>query len=242
MRALPVLRGLLGLRALPALRAIPGLRALPGPSPRAGVRMVIALVLVLASLGTAAPPRPATPWLWPVPPPHSVSRAFVAPDSPYGAGHRGVDLQAAGGAPVRAPADGVVHFAGFVVDRPVLSIRHAGGVLSSFEPVEAVVAAGEPVRRGEVVSTLLAGTAPLRACTSGRESTGDMSIRCSSSGVFRARILLPVRRGSGAAVLGRAGIAGSPPRTHAASTRPLLRDQALRGQALRGQARGCAVA
>jgi len=50
-----------------------------------------------------------------------------------------------------------VHFAGFVVDRPVLSISHPGGVLSSFEPVEATVAAGDHVRRGQVIGVLLAG-------------------------------------------------------------------------------------
>ena len=56
-----------------------------------------------------------------------------------------------------APADGVVHFAGFVVDRPVLSIEHADGVLSSFEPVQTDLVAGDRVTRGQVIGTLLPG-------------------------------------------------------------------------------------
>ena len=96
-------------------------------------------------------------WSGPVPAPHAIARPFIAPATPYATGHRGIDIRAPAGVEVRAPADGVVHFAGFVVDRPVISIRHAGGVLSSFEPVEPVVATGDRVRRGEVIGVLLPG-------------------------------------------------------------------------------------
>lgn len=96
-------------------------------------------------------------WAWPVPAPHSLARPYIAPATPYSSGHRGIDIRASEGVEVRAPADGVVHFAGFVVDRPVISIRHAGGVLSSFEPVEALVVAGQRVERGQVIGILLPG-------------------------------------------------------------------------------------
>jgi len=96
-------------------------------------------------------------WVWPVPAPHPIVRPFIAPETPYSAGHRGLDIRADAGVEVRAPAAGVVHFAGFVVDRPVISIRHAGGVLSSFEPVEPRVAAGDRVERGDVIGILLPG-------------------------------------------------------------------------------------
>ena len=96
-------------------------------------------------------------WAWPVPAPHTLARPYIAPATPYSAGHRGIDIRSPAGTEVRAPADGVVHFAGVVVDRPVISIRHAGGVLSSFEPVEPFVATGDRVRRGEVIGVLLPG-------------------------------------------------------------------------------------
>ena len=96
-------------------------------------------------------------WEWPVDPPKRVVRAYVAPATPYGPGHRGVDLAADSGAAVYAPADGVVYFAGVVVDRPLLTIRQPGGILSSFEPVTTTLAAGTAVTRGERIGTLLAG-------------------------------------------------------------------------------------
>ncbi len=56
-----------------------------------------------------------------------------------------------------APADGIVHFAGFVVDRPVLSLEHVDGVLSGYEPVQTSLVAGDRVSRGQVIGTLLPG-------------------------------------------------------------------------------------
>ena len=96
-------------------------------------------------------------WSWPVAGPHPLARPYLAPPTRYAAGHRGIDIRAAAGTPVLAPDGGVVHFVGVVVDRPVLSIAHDGGVLSSFEPVESSLVVGEQVVRGEVIGTLLAG-------------------------------------------------------------------------------------
>jgi murein DD-endopeptidase MepM/ murein hydrolase activator NlpD len=96
-------------------------------------------------------------WSWPAAPPHPLARPYLAPPTPYAAGHRGIDIRAAAGSPVLAPDDGVVHFAGMVVDRPVLSIAHGDGVLSSYEPVTSALAAGDAVTRGQVIGTLLAG-------------------------------------------------------------------------------------
>ncbi len=47
-------------------------------------------------------------------------------------------------------------FVGFVVDRPVLSIKHAQGFVSSFEPVDSTLAVGDIVTSGETVATLAA--------------------------------------------------------------------------------------
>jgi murein DD-endopeptidase MepM/ murein hydrolase activator NlpD len=124
------------------------------------VRVIAAASALLLALTAAAadPPRvPTARWSWPVAGPHPLARPYVAPATEYGPGHRGIDIRAPAGSAVRAPDAGIVHFAGFVVDRPVLSLAHPGGVLSSFEPVAATVAAGDHVRRGQVIGVLLAG-------------------------------------------------------------------------------------
>jgi murein DD-endopeptidase MepM/ murein hydrolase activator NlpD len=87
-----------------------------------------------------------------------VLRPFVAPETAYSAGHRGIDLATQSGATVFAPADGVIHFSGIVVDRPVLSIEHAGALISSFEPVTSTLAAGTVVHQGDAVGTIAAST------------------------------------------------------------------------------------
>jgi murein DD-endopeptidase MepM/ murein hydrolase activator NlpD len=116
-----------------------------------------ALILSLAfSLGVLVPVTATEPrWAWPVHGSHQILRPFLAPSTQYSAGHRGIDIAASGA--VYAPADGVVHFAGFVVDRDVLSIAHSGGVLSSYEPVLSSVPAGAAVRRGQVIGQLEPG-------------------------------------------------------------------------------------
>lgn len=100
---------------------------------------------------TAAAEAATAGWVWPVVDPRRIVRAYAAPPTAYAAGHRGIDLPASAAGEVRAPAAGVVHFAGVVVDRPVLSIRHEGGLISSMEPVSSDLAAGERVSRGEFV-------------------------------------------------------------------------------------------
>jgi murein DD-endopeptidase MepM/ murein hydrolase activator NlpD len=93
-----------------------------------------------------------------------VIRGFEAPPTLFAAGHRGIDLAAAAGAPVTAPADGIVRFVGAVADRPVVTLDHGGGVLSSYEPVAANVATssaalmvGATVRAGEPIGVISAG-------------------------------------------------------------------------------------
>lgn len=104
----------------------------------------------------AAVPGPAPRWAWPVMPPQVVG-AYAAPPTPYAAGHRGIDLAATPEQHVTAPADATVRFAGVVVDRPVLTLDHGGGVLSSYEPLATELVAGQPVARGAVVGRLASG-------------------------------------------------------------------------------------
>ncbi|MCG7425237.1 M23 family metallopeptidase [Kocuria rhizophila] len=91
-------------------------------------------------------------WAWPVSPRPGVERPFEAPAQKWLPGHRGVDLAAPPGTPLRSPAAGVVSFSGVVVDREVLTIDHGDGRKSSFEPVTALVRVGDHVTRGQVVA------------------------------------------------------------------------------------------
>ncbi|MDO5493950.1 MAG: M23 family metallopeptidase [Nesterenkonia sp.] len=86
-----------------------------------------------------------------------VARPFVEPPSPWGAGHRGVDLAAAPGSEITAPTEGAVSYVGTVVDRPVLSVDHGSGFVSSFEPVESELEVGDRVSAGDVLGELVAG-------------------------------------------------------------------------------------
>lgn len=135
--------------------------------------ILLALVLVLTTGGGAvarptmhdgggpAPPDSSTGssevvYDWPIGS-GEVTRPFDDPAQPWLAGHRGVDLAGSEGATVRAAADGTVAFAGAVAGKPVVSIDHADGLRTTYEPVLATVGRGQSVQRGEQIGTLAAG-------------------------------------------------------------------------------------
>ncbi|QUQ71516.1 M23 family metallopeptidase [Kutzneria sp. CA-103260] len=128
--------------------AIAFLTALPFPA----AHLLLPLPVIRAK-----PPPATTRYDWPLAPPHPVLRPFQRPSSPYGPGHRGVDLGADAGQPVLAAADGVVSFAGSVATRGVVAVAHAGGLRTTYEPVQPEVTAGQRVRRGEEVGRLMPG-------------------------------------------------------------------------------------
>ncbi|MFF7476486.1 peptidoglycan DD-metalloendopeptidase family protein [Streptomyces sp. NPDC008092] len=125
-----------------------------------------------AWVGTDAPPTPAGPPVpalaraWPVGLRPPVLRGWEPPATVYGAGHRGVDLGAAPGEPVRAVAAGRVSYAGRVAGRGVVAVALAGTDLrTTYEPVTATVEKGQEVAAGEVVGTVEPGGAHCGART-----------------------------------------------------------------------------
>jgi murein DD-endopeptidase MepM/ murein hydrolase activator NlpD len=87
---------------------------------------------------------------WPVRGP--VIRPFEEPANPYSAGHRGIDIAAPFGTAIRAPADGVVSFAGTVAGSQFISIDHPDGIRTSYSWVSAIsVTEGQAVTVGEVI-------------------------------------------------------------------------------------------
>jgi murein DD-endopeptidase MepM/ murein hydrolase activator NlpD len=137
---------------------------------------IVALAVVPASaVPASAAPAPIPPpasaavgdaWRLPLDGDAAVTRPFEQLPHPYAAGHRGVDLAGSPAALVRAAGDGVVVFAGWVAGRPVVSIAHAEGLRTTYEPVDASVAAGQEVIRGSPIGTLAIGHAgcPVQAC------------------------------------------------------------------------------
>ncbi|SEE48696.1 murein hydrolase activator EnvC [Streptomyces sp. Ag109_O5-10] len=108
----------------------------------------------------AGPPVPAVGRAWPVGVRPPVLRGWEPPATVYGPGHRGVDLGAAPGAPVRAVAAGRVSYAGRVAGRGVVSVALTGTDLrTTYEPVTATVEKGQEVAAGEVVGTVEPGGA-----------------------------------------------------------------------------------
>ncbi|MEV2216594.1 M23 family metallopeptidase [Streptomyces sp. NPDC050997] len=101
---------------------------------------------------------PAIGRAWPVGDRPAVLRAWEPPATTYGRGHRGVDLSAMPGAPVRAVAAGRVSFAGRVAGKGVVSVELTGTgdppLRTTYEPVRASVRKGEEVAAGAILGTV----------------------------------------------------------------------------------------
>ncbi len=128
--------------------------------------LVCALLALLAGIGgaapVAAPGGPPARWTAPVGPPLLELRPFAAPPpaTPWLPGHRGVDLAAAAGDPVRSDAAGRVTFAGMVAGQGVVVVAHSARLRSTFEPVRAAVRTGDSVPAGVILGWLAMVTGP----------------------------------------------------------------------------------
>lgn len=101
----------------------------------------------------------ASQWQWPLPEQPRLVRGFEPPTTPYGAGHRGVDLAGRPGVGVRAAGSGVVGYAGPLAGRGVVTVLHEGGLRTTYEPLVVTARPGERVTAGALLGGLAAGHA-----------------------------------------------------------------------------------
>jgi murein DD-endopeptidase MepM/ murein hydrolase activator NlpD len=127
------------------------------------IATTLAATLLLLGTPNAGGTHDGPRWSPPLTP-VTVVRRFDPPAQRWLPGHRGVDLRATQGQPVRAAGDGRVAFAGTLAGRGVITIDH-GDLRTTYEPVDALVGVGERVHAGESIGTIGTGTGH---CGSGR--------------------------------------------------------------------------
>ncbi|AWB84249.1 M23 family metallopeptidase [Corynebacterium liangguodongii] len=118
------------------------------------MRTLLAPVLAAVFL---ALPAPAAAYVDPTTgEPHAsrITRSAEIPERNWLPGHRGVDLALGIGGDVLAAGDGTVAFAGVVAGTPVVSIDHADGIRTTYQPVYASVSVGDVVSEGSVIGRL----------------------------------------------------------------------------------------
>ena len=118
--------------------------------------LVVALLAVLAAAPNGARADAPEAAVWPLDPQPEVVHGFDPPSTPWGSGHRGVDLLGNPGQQVRAALAGQVTFAGTLAGRGVVVVSH-GTTRTTYEPVSASVEVGDGVPTGGEIGTLQAG-------------------------------------------------------------------------------------
>jgi murein DD-endopeptidase MepM/ murein hydrolase activator NlpD len=110
----------------------------------------------IATGGASVPALPSGSWAWPVTGP--VIRGFDPPDSPYGAGHRGIDIAVTQGTPILAAESGAVTFAGTVGGDLFVTIDHGGQLSSTYSWISSMtVRKADVVSRGQPIGTTGSG-------------------------------------------------------------------------------------
>ncbi|TMK17550.1 MAG: M23 family metallopeptidase [Actinobacteria bacterium] len=139
-------------------------------------RCVVLLALAVCAAASPARATAATSPPYQRPVRGAILRHYEPPPTPYAAGHRGIDMAAPVGTPVRAANDGTVAFAGPVAGRLFVSIDHPDGIRTTYSFLSAVyVKKGQTVFRGQVVaaSGIGDGSSPQPHLHFGARTGGD---------------------------------------------------------------------
>ncbi len=156
-RTVPVLLAVTGLLVPAGLATAVGATSdRPAVAPTATVGAARTALRVAAAVSELAEALRPPEYRLPVDAP--VVRPFAPPSERFGAGHRGIDLAAPPGTPVRVAERGTVVHAGPVADVTWVVVAHRDGVRTSYGPLAGLAAgAGDEVERGDVLGTLAAG-------------------------------------------------------------------------------------
>lgn len=114
---------------------------------------VVALIVSWAWLPTPGHAEQVPQGVWPLQPQPEVMGLFDPPDSPYGSGHRGVDLAGWPGQVVRTALPGTVRFTGRIAGVGIVVVGH-GATRTTYQPVAASVEVGAQVAAGDPIGTL----------------------------------------------------------------------------------------
>lgn len=138
----------------------------------------------------------AATWVSPVPA-MEIIEAFDPPDEPWLKGHRGIDVLAVAGEPLRAPTAGSIRFRGSVAGTPTVSIETDTGHVVSFQPADTEMKKGEKFAAGEEIGVVTAGSHCETSCLHigvwSTESSKDYIDPAQFFGQEQS-ILLPLRR------------------------------------------------
>jgi len=123
-------------------------------------RTVVVLLVALSLIFAPSIAWAAGTWAWPVVGP--IVRGFDPPTSPFGSGHRGIDIAAATSTVLVAPEAGQVTFAGPVGGELFVTIDHGDGVRSTMSWLSSIlVRRNDLVERGQPVAVSGHGHAAL---------------------------------------------------------------------------------
>lgn len=112
--------------------------------------LLVASAMLLSFANNPFPASASDNWQAPLENPRFI-RSFSQPSEDWSAGHRGVDYLVGPDQSVFSAHSGVVSFAGLVVNRSIVSIRHENGLVTSVEPVCPSVSIGQSVKAGELI-------------------------------------------------------------------------------------------
>lgn len=118
--------------------------------------LLVAVALVAPAATAQQPPLARDGATHAVPLHGELVRPFDAPlDDPFAPGHRGIDVAAPTGTPVRSSALGTVAFSGTVVGNLTVTVDHGGGLRTTYSYLgSAAVKQGDAVEGGEIVGTV----------------------------------------------------------------------------------------